>query len=251
MARRATSLGPKPSLSVFCFYSVFFVFCFGGFKGQVRWPKGPPHLALNPPYLFVVLSFFSFPIFVSNTKKPCFPPRKGHFLFIFECLPLFLLSLFWPPPFSIFLSLSLSFFLLVFLPSCLSFCFLLLPCFCLFNSFSFFFAFVSWKEQHQNIQLQSFLASIFSLFFSGFLSCFLFEISFSYLCILLDFKLWFWFNINVFGFKKHKLKNTNFCSKGGLQQNVFFMNLCFAKCESYRFFGPFFWLILVDVQKAL
>ena len=25
---------------------------FGGFKGQVRWPKGPPHLALNPPYLF-------------------------------------------------------------------------------------------------------------------------------------------------------------------------------------------------------
>ena len=34
--------------SFLCFFS--FVFCFfGGFKGQVRWPKGPPHLALNPP----------------------------------------------------------------------------------------------------------------------------------------------------------------------------------------------------------
>ena len=36
---------------VFCFCSWF---CFGGFKGQVRWPKGPPHLALDPPYFFIV-----------------------------------------------------------------------------------------------------------------------------------------------------------------------------------------------------
>ena len=54
-------------LLLFCFFFSFvffvlvfvvliffvFVFCcfdfFGGFKGQVRWPKGPPHLALNPP----------------------------------------------------------------------------------------------------------------------------------------------------------------------------------------------------------
>ena len=72
MAQRATSLGPKPSLFFgFCFlFVVFFCFLFvcflgvfvflflffGGFKGQVRWPKGPPHLALNPPFLF----FFSF-----------------------------------------------------------------------------------------------------------------------------------------------------------------------------------------------
>ena len=32
----------------FCFG--FLSLFFGGFKGQVRWPKGPPHLALNPPY---------------------------------------------------------------------------------------------------------------------------------------------------------------------------------------------------------
>ena len=47
----------------FCFFcSCFFCFCFcffflGGFKGQVRWPKGPPHLALNPPYFFVFVFF--------------------------------------------------------------------------------------------------------------------------------------------------------------------------------------------------
>ena len=36
----------------FWFFFVFVVLFFGGFKGQVRWPKGPPHLALNPPYFF-------------------------------------------------------------------------------------------------------------------------------------------------------------------------------------------------------
>ena len=59
MAQRATSLGPKPSLFVlfcfglFCFF-LFFGFVFltwlTGFKGQVRLPKGRPHLAPNPLY---------------------------------------------------------------------------------------------------------------------------------------------------------------------------------------------------------
>ena len=42
------------------FLLLFCLFCFvffGGFKGQVRWPKGPPHLALNPPY-FICFGFF-------------------------------------------------------------------------------------------------------------------------------------------------------------------------------------------------
>ena len=47
-------------LFVFCFVLFLFVFL-GGFKGHVRWPEGPPHLALNPPYLFWF--FFSFPLF--------------------------------------------------------------------------------------------------------------------------------------------------------------------------------------------
>ena len=72
MAQRATSLGPKPSLFVFLLFFSFLMFCFcfcfflfvffGGFKGQVRWPKGPPHLALNPPsfiFVFFVFVFFS------------------------------------------------------------------------------------------------------------------------------------------------------------------------------------------------
>ena len=49
---------------------VFFVFFFGvfwgGFKGQVRWPEGPPHLALNPPYLLFLFYWggvFSFLFF--------------------------------------------------------------------------------------------------------------------------------------------------------------------------------------------
>ena len=70
VAQRATSLGPKPSLFVFfgfvcfflCFLFSFFLSFFGGFKGQVRWPEGPPHLALNPPYLFLFL-FFLFIVF--------------------------------------------------------------------------------------------------------------------------------------------------------------------------------------------
>ena len=46
-----------------CFFLFFFLFFFfvffGGFKGQVRWPKGPPHLALNPPYFLVFVFLFA------------------------------------------------------------------------------------------------------------------------------------------------------------------------------------------------
>ena len=41
----------------FCFCCCFFCFFF---KGQVRWPKGPPHLALNPPFIFFVFCLFVF-----------------------------------------------------------------------------------------------------------------------------------------------------------------------------------------------
>ena len=48
------------SLFVFFWFLFFFISVFfGGFKGQVRWPKGPPHLDLNPPY-FVCFVFFVF-----------------------------------------------------------------------------------------------------------------------------------------------------------------------------------------------
>ena len=48
-----------------CFFLFLFVFVcfFGGFKGHVRWPEGPPHLALNPPY-FICFCFLFFLCFV-------------------------------------------------------------------------------------------------------------------------------------------------------------------------------------------
>ena len=65
-----------------------------------------------------------------------------------------------------------------------------------------------------------------------------------------DLELCLFFNIIVFGFKKPKFKNTNFWSKGGLQHNGFFMNLCFAKCEKLSFFwGAFFGKFLAVFQK--
>ena len=61
---------------VFC---CFFVFV-GGFKGQVRWPKVPPHLALNPPYFcFVFCVFFGFPDFAFN-RKTLFPLKMAIFV---------------------------------------------------------------------------------------------------------------------------------------------------------------------------
>ena len=120
MAQRATSLGPKPSLLyLFCFLFFCFWFCFvfyflgGGFKGQVRWPKWPPRLALNPPYVYCFFWFFFF-VFLSLRliEKPCFPPKKGHFD-LFICVSLcFSLAFFGPHPFfpfSFFVSLSWSF----------------------------------------------------------------------------------------------------------------------------------------------
>ena len=60
-----------------------------------------------------------------------------------------------------------------------------------------------------------------------------------FLSFFADFQLCFLFNINAFGFKKHKLKNTNFWSEGGLQQNVFFITCVLQNVKSYRFFCPF------------
>ena len=88
------------SVSVFFVVFVFFVFfllIFGwGFKGQVRWPKGPPHLALNPPY-FLFLFWFCLFVFVfvffgrfkGQVRWPKGPPHLAlnppYFLFVFFC----------------------------------------------------------------------------------------------------------------------------------------------------------------------
>ena len=77
--RWATSLGLKASLFV------LFLLIFGGFKGQVRWPKGPLHLAPNPPHYFVFVFFFFgggvvFCFFLTN--NPIFPAKKVIFVYL-------------------------------------------------------------------------------------------------------------------------------------------------------------------------
>ena len=225
MARRATSLGPKPLLISLLFGFVFVFFFF--------------------PFLSLLLI---------DKKNPVFPLEKG----IFCLFPMFLflspLTFFGLPLFLfLFLCLSLS---LVFLSSFLSL-FLLSFCFLFFVSFSFFFLLCFLfheKNNMKNFNCNLFFPEIFSLSF-GFLSCFFFPIPFSYLCFFPDFKLCFFVQHQCFGFqKKQSWKTPIFGQKGELQQNVFFffvMNLCFGKCESYRFSAHFFCQILVDVQKTL
>ena len=130
---------------LFVLYFVFFGFCFFGvlLEGlRVKW--GGPKGHLTWPYTLLIYCFFFwggglfflyFLCFLIQ-QKPCFSLRKGQFLFIFECLPLFLPSLFWPPPFfNSSFSVSLLF-LSFFLPSYLSF---LLSFGSLFLSLSFLF----------------------------------------------------------------------------------------------------------------
>ena len=166
MARRATSLGPKPSLCI-----IFLWF-------------------------FVVL-FLSL---LSITKKLVFP-QKGNSLFLFESLPLFLLSLFWPPPFSIFLSLSLSLvasFVFSFLSFLVAFFWFLV----FVSSFPFLSSLLLFHKKgtaSKHSITKFFFINIY--FLASCLVCFL---SNQHPC---------------FGFKTQDEKNTNFWSKGGLQQN--------------------------------
>ena len=150
----------------------------------MRWPKGPPHLALNPPYLF----FLFLSLFLIETL---FSPLKRAFFVYFQC-------------FSLFSLLLLSFFL----PSCLSFLLSLCFLFLSFFHFSFFFCFMQRKHEHIKLQLLCFI----NLFFFGFLS-FLFEIPFSYFS---DFKLCSSFNIIVFGFKQTQVEKHQFLVKRGV-----------------------------------
>ena len=114
---------------------LFVVFVFlGGFKGQVRWPKGSPHLATNLIYFFIFfvclffvvfggfkgqvrwptllisLGFFvlfvsCFLFFVCFWKKNLVSIKKGHFCLFLSVSLCFSLA-FLPPPFSLYLSLS-------------------------------------------------------------------------------------------------------------------------------------------------
>ena len=171
MARRATSLGPKPSLLFFLVLFCFLVF-FEGFKGQVRWPDGPPHLALNPPYLLFLFGggcfFLSFLCFFMPRSLPLFQ-------FLFLCLSLIRFL------FSSFLSFFFAFFWLLLFVSFFPF---FLLCFC----------FMEGTTSKHSIGICFHQYFLFVL-----VSClaFSFESSFLMFAFFPDFKLCFLFNMNV------------------------------------------------------
>ena len=176
----------------FVFFLCFLLFCFcffGGFKGQVRWPEGPPHLALNPPY-FLFFFYSSLPcLSLFLIGKPVFPPKKDNFWW-FICVSLcFSLALFGPPLFSLSLSLSLfcSFFFL--LPSCFSFLFLVL-------ALSFCFVFVS-RCYFVFVFSACCLALFWIIMFDFLLFCILFSYSCCFLVFLLLSYVFLWFSLPI------------------------------------------------------
>ena len=152
----------------------------------MRWPKGQPHLALNPPYLFLLLScfvfcFWFFVVFFGCLiqKKALFSLRKGHFLFIFSVSLSFSLSPFGPPSFSVSLSLSL-FFPLFFLSSFLSLFFAVFW-FLVFVSFFFFLSSLLFFHERNNMKKLNckFFLHQYFLFFLVF--CLFFSFKFLFL----------------------------------------------------------------------
>ena len=187
----------------------------------MRWPFGPPHLALNPPYLFFCLFSFgflflfgSFPFFVFNRKTLFSPPKKGIFCFFSQCFPFFLPSLFRLPLFH-FLFLCLSVFLF-FLPSFLSF-FLLPFCFLFWSLFSFFFllCFCFLKRTTSKYSIRKFF--FINPFSFLLVSSLLFFYKFPFLIFAFFLILSFVFcSTSVFGFKECKFKKNTFFKKRGV-----------------------------------
>ena len=54
----------------YLFCCLFLLFFFWRFKGQVRWPKGPPHLALNHPFFDPFCFAFFLLLFLSLYLEP-------------------------------------------------------------------------------------------------------------------------------------------------------------------------------------
>ena len=221
MARRATSLGPKPSLFVFlflfcfCFVFVLFLFCF----------------------CFFLLPFLS--LFL--IEKNLFFPLKRAFFGLFSVFPfLSPLTFFGLPFFTFSFSVSLfcsclSFFLLVFL-FWLSFSFLFLSLFFVLSSVLLFLE----KNNMKILNWNFFSSSKCSLFW---VSCLVFSLKSLFLIFVFS---WFWVMLFVqhhcFWFQKNKLKNTFFQKKGGCNKTGFFLWTCVLQnVKSYRFFfGIFF-----------
>ena len=183
---------PHLTLNPPCFLGfVFVVFVFfGGVKGQVRWPKKPPHLALDPPLFFGFFCFLFFLFFVFR-RKNLFPHQKGVFLCICQCFPLFF-SCFLSHPLFDFLYFSY-FIYLVFL---VFFFFYFVSLFFFFYFVSLFFfvflfvpIFLCWCSWKTNIKIL-----YWKVFFIG-PSCFWFHVFFCFSNPFLIFVFLFFFEL--------------------------------------------------------
>ena len=188
----------------FCFLFVFwFCFCFL-FGGKVRWPEGPPHLALNPPFFFLVLFAFCF-----EKEKPDSPPKKGH-VCLFFCVSLCFAFVFYTPPF-----LSLSHSLLSLFFSSFLLCFFLLSFFVLsLCFFALFLCFSFMKRTTASLFHQS------CLYFFGCLSCYVIQIPFSYLAFLI-LSCAFCSTSKLYVSKDKSYQTPILGEVGGLQQNFY------------------------------
>ena len=190
MARRATSLGPKPSLFLFCF--VLFLF------------------------------FCSFPFFASKRqRKTCFPIEKGIFGLFLSLSLCFSLAFFGLPVFQfLFICLSLSCSILYFFLPVFLFCFLFVPSFSLFLSFSFFFALLHERNNIKTLNCNEFFPEIFSLVL---VSCLVFSFQSLFLIFVFPDLSYIFVQHQCFWFQKTKLKNTSFWSKRGVATKRFFL----------------------------
>ena len=220
MARRATSLGPKPSLFVFFFCFLFFVF-------------------------FFLFSFFLLPFLsLFLIEKTLFFPLKRAFFGLFSLFPFLSPLTFFGLPLFHFLFLCLSVLLLsFFLPSCLSFLaffvFLVFVSFFVLSSVLLFLE----KNNMKILNWNSFSSSKCSLF--G-VSCLVFSLKSLFLIFV--FFSWFWVMFFVqhhcFWFQKTQVEKHIFSKKRGVAtKRGFFYEPVFCKMSKVIvFFGIFFFL---------
>ena len=242
---------------LFCLFVCFCVFLDGL---RVRWggPEGPPHLALNPPYLLFLYwgGCFPFLFFAFKHKNTGFPLDKGNFCLFLSLSLCFSLAFFGLPLFQfLFLCLSLSlscsylfFFLLVFVLLSFGAFFLSLS----FLLFLLCFCFIKGTTSKHLIAISFFNQSFaFFIFCISCLTCSFKSLFLIFFC-LSDFKLCFLFNMNVFGVKTNNLKKHTFWVKRGVATKRFFFFYQPVFCKMWKvivFWGPFFGQIWLKFKK--
>ena len=190
-------------------------------------------------FFFVCFCFFPFLSLLPIDKNPVFPLEKGIFCLFLSVSLCFPLAVFGLPVFQfLFLCLSL---VLFFLSSFLSLIFVF---FCSL-SFSLFFPFLSSLLLfHERTTSKYSIATFFFwyiFFFFGFLSCFLFEIPFSYICFLLILSYVFCSTSMFLVKKKNQIEKHKFLVKRWVATKLFFLWTCVLQnVKSYRFFLPIF-----------